>query len=158
MRLFIPRLAWLLLLPLLPQPAQAQTWAGLWDGASPTPGATGSTECPKARTFDPIDPTAEDTFGVIFEGRSLASVDSYGAELISGTDSTPAAIFDGAPTASGGTVQIALDPNDGCAAPGCREGNWYEIMIRPVDASGNKPVARFCLPVRRARYARPSGE
>jgi len=152
--LFVLPLAW----SLLTLPAQAQTWAGLWEGPSQTPGATGAVECPTGRTFDPIDPTAEDTFGVIFEGRSLSSVDTYSAELISGTDTTPAAIFDGAPTASGGTVQIALDPNDGCATAGCREGNWYAIMIRPVDTSGNKPVARFCLPVRRARYGKPSGE
>lgn len=139
---------------LLAVPALAQ-----WPGAATpprTPGLTSSTECTVAKTFDPIDPTAEDTFAVIFEGRSLSSIDAYSAELIAGSDSTPAAIFDGAPTASGGTVQIALDPNDGCAAAGCREGNWYSIMVRPVDSDGNKPVGRFCLRVGRDRYARPS--
>lgn len=93
-----------------------------------------------------MDPTEVDSFSCRFVGRTLAAIGSQPAGwldvvdlTVPGTDSDPDAIIT-ASTTSGTDASFTLTPTG-------RQGNSYEIRIRPLDSDNNRPLCLIRLNV-----------
>ena len=66
-------------------------------------------------------------------------------------DAAPAALITGSPTQDGNTVMVVVSPDNGCGTPGCRNGNSYQIGLRP-EAGTARPTCDFRIDVKKTIY------
>lgn len=101
-----------------------------------------------------IEPIAQDTYTVLFEGRTLSSVAiTVSLRKKKQADATPSAIVTNS-SVSGSNASFTLAPDTGCGATGCRAGNIYQLKIQPTETGGNKPTANILVEVDTV-YLRP---
>ena len=67
-------------------------------------------------------------------------------------DPNPNQIITDGPIAHENLVSIQLAPDNGCAAPGCRTGNQYQVDITGIDTSTNAPMCAVLLRVREQTF------
>lgn len=93
-----------------------------------------------------MDPTEVDTFTCRFTGRTLQAIGSQPSNWIDitdisipATDADPDAMLTTSST-SGSDATFSLSPTG-------RQGNQYEIRIRPLDSDNNRPLCVVRLSV-----------
>lgn len=133
---------------LYPLTVSGQWWLG-------NAGNTSGTEaCQRDNTWV-VEPDQKDTFTFQFQGRTINATPTPVVSLSVikqvQADATPAQIVTGGPAVSGSSVTVQLNPDNGCGSAGCRNGNWYQLDVRPTDSAGNEPTASACLYVRPVR-------
>ncbi|MGD9648624.1 MAG: hypothetical protein AB7U73_23135 [Pirellulales bacterium] len=101
-----------------------------------------------------MEPVEIDTIACRFLSWTLTGAGTATVTVIgppAQTDSTPANLIIAGPTLSSNQISVQLSPDNGCGATGCRNGNSYQVKLKPA-AGTDAPTCNFRVDVKKVAF------